>query len=73
MIALNGTLQTRTYEDKNGNKRKITELVVQNANFCGSKTESPAEQNIRAAAGVDISVDDDENFTEIPTADDLPF
>lgn len=70
MIALTGSIQTRTYEDKNGNKRKAVEVVADGASFCGAKKDS-AEQNIRAAAGLDISADDD--FTEIPTSDELPF
>ena len=38
MIVVDGRLQTRTYEDKQGNKRKATELVVENAYFGDSKT-----------------------------------
>ena len=34
-IAVDGRLQTRTYEDKNGTKHYITELIVENANFTG--------------------------------------
>ena len=39
LVAVNGILQTRTYE-KDGVKRKATEVVVQNANFCESKGDS---------------------------------
>lgn len=35
MIALEGEIQTRTYQDKDGNKRKATEIVVDNASFTG--------------------------------------
>lgn len=35
MIAIDGRLQTRTYEDKNGTKHYITELIVENTNFTG--------------------------------------
>lgn len=31
--------QTRSYEDKNGQKRAATEFVVQKIHFCGPKTE----------------------------------
>ena len=31
--------QTRSYEDKNGQKRTATEFVVQKIHFCGPKTE----------------------------------
>ena len=37
-IAVNCSIQTRSYEDKSGNKRKATELVADEVNFCGEKT-----------------------------------
>ncbi len=40
MIAVDGSIQTRMYQDKNGNNRKAFEIVVNNANFVGSKSES---------------------------------
>ncbi len=78
MIAIQGRIQTRTYEDKSGSKRKAVEIVADNVNFCGSKAETGtgrAEENIRAAAQPapaysNIEADD---FKEIPTEDDLPF
>ena len=39
LVAVNGTLQTRSYE-KDGVKRKATQVVVQNANFCESRRDS---------------------------------
>lgn len=40
MIAVQGSIQTRNYEDKNGNKRTAVEVVADNVSFCGSKAES---------------------------------
>lgn len=40
MIAVQGSIQTRSYEDKNGNKRTAVEIVADNVSFCGSKSES---------------------------------
>ena len=40
MMVVEGRLQTRTYEDKNGNKRKATEIVVDNAYFGDSKKDT---------------------------------
>lgn len=37
MIALEGQLRTRTYEDKNGSKHYVTEVFVDNASFTGEK------------------------------------
>jgi len=42
MIAVQGSIQTRNYEDKNGNKRTAVEVVADNVSFCGSKAESGA-------------------------------
>jgi single-strand DNA-binding protein len=39
MIAVQGSIQTRSYEDKNGNKRTAVEIVADNVSFCGSKNE----------------------------------
>ncbi len=40
MIAVQGSLQVRNYEDKNGNKRTAYDVVADNISFCGSKSES---------------------------------
>lgn len=37
LIAIDGRLQSRSYQDKNGQNRTAVEIVAQNANFCGSK------------------------------------
>lgn len=47
-IGIEGSLQTRTYEDKNGNKRKAVEVLVDSMEFMESKiqvreTTAPAE------------------------------
>lgn len=33
-----GRIQVRSYDDKNGNKKYITEIVVDSFDFCGSKS-----------------------------------
>ncbi len=40
MIAVQGSIQTRNYEDKNGNKRTAVEVLAGNVSFCGSKADS---------------------------------
>lgn len=42
MLAIDGLLQARTWEDKDGNKRKSTEIVADTLHFCGEKTGSQA-------------------------------
>ena len=37
MIAIEGNLRTRTYDDKNGTKHYVTEVYVDNVSFTGEK------------------------------------
>lgn len=39
MIAVKGSIQTRNYTDRDGNKRSATEVLAENAEFCESKKE----------------------------------
>lgn len=78
MIAVDGSIQTRTYEDKNGNKRKAVELVVSNVNFCGSKSDNQGSLSSPAPSSAAVpspayAASDNGDFTEIPSDDDLPF
>ena len=61
MIALRGEIQTRSYEDNNGNKRTAFEVVAREVSFCGGKNES----NNSSPSAPD--------FEEIGADDDLPF
>ena len=59
MIVVSGRLQIRSWNDKDGNKRKTAEIVVDNAYFGDSKNTSAAPA---------------QNFAPIEEADDgLPF
>ena len=80
LIAVQGELQTRNYTDRDGNKRKATEVVVSQAHFAESKKESnnntyqkPKEQPQNTQPAPDISADDTGDFEEIPSDSDLPF
>ncbi len=42
MIAICGRLQTRTYDDKDGKRQYITEVVADEAYFTGSRQQSAA-------------------------------
>lgn len=39
MIAIEGNLRTRTYEDKNGSKHHVTEVYVDGVSFTGEKAQ----------------------------------
>lgn len=40
MILLSGRLESRSWDDQNGNKRKAIEIVVNDVNFCGEKKQT---------------------------------
>jgi single-strand DNA-binding protein len=63
-IALEGRIQTRTYDDKDGKKVYVTEIIVEHHEFCESKKQSDSGSYAEPAQG----------FTEIDEDDsDLPF
>lgn len=67
-IAVEGRLQTRQYETKDGKKLTVTELVVTQAHFCGKKEE----KSDGYAAGEPAYPKN--NFTPLDGNDDgLPF
>jgi single-strand DNA-binding protein len=69
MIAVTGELQTSDYTDKDGNKRKKYEVVIENAYFCGKKNESGAP-DIQPEQASFQSQDSD---FEVLDDDGLPF
>ena len=77
MIAIQGRIQTRTYEDANGAKRSAFEVIATEVSFCGSKTEggtsaAPAAQ-VAPAAAPSYQTATANDFEEITDDEDLPF
>lgn len=72
LILIEGTLQTRSYEDKQGNKRKVVEVVVDRAHFCGDGKNAISE-NPNSSTGTSSEIPADDDFAEITGDDDLPF
>lgn len=83
LIAINGRIQTRNYQDKNGNNRTSIAVVADNINFAGSKGTSSAKVDdggeaaprsdawLKADAPANYGGVDD--FAVIDDNDDLPF
>lgn len=78
MLAVSGFLQTRKWEDREGNPRKAVEVVAREVFFCGDK---PAEKTGQEKSGKaepqaepadPYSAGSEEDFLEIPDSD-LPF
>lgn len=69
MIAVQGSIQTRNYEDKNGNKRTAVEIVADSISFCGSKSESGGSnyaQPQQSAPAVSYQSADAGSFSVLP-------
>lgn len=70
-IIVEGSLQTRTYEDKTGQKRKKVEIVVDNVHFIPKAKSSKNEQE---PAALEHQENPAENVTFYEVDDeDLPF
>jgi len=73
-IAIKGSIQTGSYTDKEGVKRKTFSIVADEAYFCGDK---PKNDDAAPRRGVSpnptYSSSDNSGFEEISADDDLPF
>lgn len=67
-VYLEGKLQTREWEDADGNKRKSTEIVLRDMTMLGDKKRnggevaSPAASHESAGSGTNSQIDDDIPF-----------
>lgn len=68
-FAVTGRLQTRTYENKNGAKIKVTEVVVESVEFVESKKQS--EENAPSASTAGTAADT--GVVSAPDNEDIPF
>lgn len=81
LVAVEGSLQTRTYTDRDGNKRKAVEVQANNVFFAepkrdsyggpdtGSSSPAPRQNN----GAPEISSGSNDDFMELPDDDTLPF
>lgn len=77
-IALQGSLQSRSYTDKNGNNRTVFEVIVDNAFFAESKANTAPRIDSQPAPAFTepapaFSTAGSSDFEEIVGDDDLPF
>ncbi len=87
LIALEGNLRTRTYDDKNGVKHYVTEVFVDSVSFTGEKAQSSGSSSYATAPSArqqsqqpysepseqPISLGDLNDFEEILGDDGVPF
>ncbi|MEE0569433.1 MAG: single-stranded DNA-binding protein [Acutalibacteraceae bacterium] len=86
LIALDGSLQSRTYQDRDGNNRSVTEVIADNVYFTGDRRErssngsygnygvpTPQEPPAQQNTAGAYTSGMPEDFEELPSDDDLPF
>ena len=88
MIAVDGRLQSRSYQDKNGNNRTAIEIVANNVNFVGPNSmnaapmgdagygapmAAPARPAVQQAPAPSYSAGSNDDFALIEDEGDLPF
>lgn len=79
MITVDGRLQSRTYQAKDGTNRTAVEVVASNINFCGSKADNagalsaPTEGPRVSAPAPEYSRGPGDDFAMIEDEGDLPF
>lgn len=89
MISVQGRLETRQYQDKNGSNRTATEVLAAEVGFCGPKAEDkPATASYEKQTAIlreanaahsapqqpqSYAQGSADDFAEISDADDLPF
>lgn len=88
-VAVDGLIQTRSYDDQNGQKRYITEILANSVEFLGSKGNTSSQQGTEKSAptpydfgnepepkGTNIDSNPFAEFgssIELEDSDDLPF
>ena len=64
-VAIDGRLQTRSYDDQNGNKRYVTEVIADNVQFLDTKTSREQRE---------VDSDEQSSLNTVPNSEvDDPF
>lgn len=69
-IGVEGSIQTRSYTDKENNKRYVVEVVADNVFFVESKSNSDKKANAETPKA---ATPDAEDFQTVEDDEDLPF
>ena len=73
MIAIEGSLQTRQYQDQQGSNRTVVEIVANNVSFCGGKAaeksatasyEKQTENHVREANAAHSSPQQPQSYAQ---------
>lgn len=78
-VLVEGRMQVRSYDDKNGNKRYATEVIVENFEFCGSRNDNGGNDNFAGSSNSASQNNNNapfagnDNFGSMPADEDIPF
>ncbi len=74
-LYIEGRIRSRAYDDKDGNKRYVTEIVADNMQLLSKRgTSTDGKEEISAGAAIENNYTQPESVENIsPAADDLPF
>jgi single-strand DNA-binding protein len=72
-VFIEGSIRTRSYDDKSGNKRYITEIVAQRIQFLGGGGGTRGPQQGMDTGGVDDIAMGGMGGGQPPSDDDIPF
>ena len=68
-VGIIGRIQTRNWEDEQGQRHYATEVIAEEAYFAESKKDNASQDTFGSSS---IQANGDNDF-EIPASDDLPF
>jgi single-strand DNA-binding protein len=73
LVYIEGALQTREWDDQDGNKRRITEIRARDMVMLGSKGDGAQGGQPRRAAAAEMGGGSNSSGTSTITDDDIPF
>lgn len=75
LISIEGRIQARQYQDRNGNNRTAVEIVARNVFFAGGKKDTGSAQKMNPAPQKQAPFEPvkDDGFALIDDEEDLPF
>jgi len=73
LVYIEGALQTREWDDQDGNKRRITEIRARDMVMLGSKGDGAPGGQPRRAAAAEMGGGSNSSGTSTITDDDIPF
>jgi single-strand DNA-binding protein len=68
-VYIEGRIQTRSWDDRDGNKRYTTEIVATDVQFLGGRDAGPESKAVGGAAASDFA----SSPIQAPEDDDIPF